>query len=110
MAATYATNNEQAGKLLGQYVKATMGSKTPQIVTMDLDPSASVGIQRHNGFLEGMGLPLTDARAGHRQRADPGRPDQGAAAMENLLQRVGGKVNVVYNDQRAGRAAAPTRR
>ena len=26
VAATYATNNEQAGKLLGQYVKATMGS------------------------------------------------------------------------------------
>ena len=96
VAATYATNNEQAGKLLGQYVKARMGSTKPQIVAMDLDPSASVGIQRHNGFLEGMGLPLkTPAIIG--SALTQGDQTKAQAAMENLLQRVGGQVNVVYN-------------
>jgi fructose transport system substrate-binding protein len=96
VAATYATDNEQAGKLLGQYVKATLGSTKPQIVMMDLDPSASVGIQRHNGFLEGMGLPLktpdiigTALTQGDQTKAQ--------SAMENLLQRVGNQVNVVYD-------------
>ncbi|MFF0271362.1 substrate-binding domain-containing protein [Kribbella sp. NPDC004536] len=96
VAATYATNNETAGKLIGQYVKARLGSTKPQLVMMDLDPSASVGIQRHNGFLEGMGLPLntpdiigTALTQGDQTKAQ--------AAMENLLQRVGGQVNAVYN-------------
>jgi fructose transport system substrate-binding protein len=96
VAATYATNNEQAGKLLGQYVKARMGSTKPQIVAMDLDPSASVGVQRHNGFLEGMGLPLnTPAIIG--SALTQGDQTKAQQAMENLLQRVGGQVNVVYN-------------
>jgi fructose transport system substrate-binding protein len=96
VAATYATDNEQAGKLLGQYVKARMGSTKPQIVAMDLDPSASVGIQRHNGFLEGMGLPLKtpDIIGSALTQGDQTKAQQ---AMENLLQRVGGQVNVVYN-------------
>ncbi|GAA1163564.1 substrate-binding domain-containing protein [Kribbella jejuensis] len=96
VAATYATNNENAGKLIGQYVKARLGSTKPQLVMMDLDPSASVGIQRHNGFLEGMGLPLntpdiigTALTQGDQTKAQ--------AAMENLLQRVGNQVNAVYN-------------
>jgi len=94
--ATYATNNETAGKLIGQYVKARLGSTKPQLVMMDLDPSASVGKQRHNGFLEGMGLPLntpdiigTALTQGDQTKAQ--------AAMENLLQRVGNLVNAVYN-------------
>ena len=109
VAATYATNNEQAGKLLGQYVKATMGSKTPQIVTMDLDPSASVGIQRHNGFLEGMGLPLnTPAVIG--SALTQGDQTKAQQQMENLLQRVGGKVNVVYNINEPAAPRRATRR
>src|SRR4029077_16458719 len=51
--ATFATNNKQAGVLLGQYIKARMGNPPPQILAMALAPSASVGIARHNGFLEG---------------------------------------------------------
>ena len=96
VAATYATNNETAGKLIGQYVKARLGSTKPQLVMMDLDPSASVGVQRHNGFLEGMGLPLKtpDIIGSALTQGDQTKAQQ---AMENLLQRVGGKVNVVYN-------------
>ncbi len=96
VAATYATNNEQAGKLLGQYVKGTMGDKKPQIVTMDLDPSASVGIQRHNGFISGMGLPLTTPLI-IGSALTQGDQTKAQQQMENLLQRVGDKVNVVYN-------------
>jgi fructose transport system substrate-binding protein len=73
-----------------------MAGKKPQIVTMDLDPSASVGIQRHNGFLEGMGLPLkTPAVIG--SALTQGDQTKAQQQMENLLQRVGGQVNVVYN-------------
>ena len=87
-------NNEPAGKLLGQYVKAT-GGNTPQMVMMDLDPSASVGKQRHNGFLEGMGLPLnTPTIIG--SALTQGDQTKAQQPMENLLQRVGGKVNAVY--------------
>jgi fructose transport system substrate-binding protein len=96
VAATYATNNETAGKLIGQYVKARLGSTKPQLVMMDLDPSATVGVQRHNGFLEGMGLPLnTPAIIG--SALTQGDQTKAQQAMENLLQRVGGQVNAVYN-------------
>ncbi|TDW94348.1 monosaccharide ABC transporter substrate-binding protein (CUT2 family) [Kribbella pratensis] len=96
VAATYATNNENAGKLIGQYVKARLGDTKPQLVMMDLDPSASVGKQRHNGFLEGMGLPLNtpDIIGSALTQGDQTKAQQ---AMENLLQRVGGQVNAVYN-------------
>ncbi|HWD78048.1 MAG TPA: substrate-binding domain-containing protein [Kribbella sp.] len=96
VAATYATNNENAGKLIGQYVKARLGSTKPQLVMMDLDPSASVGKQRHNGFLEGMGLPL-DTPDIIGTALTQGDQTKAQAAMENLLQRVGGQVNAVYN-------------
>jgi fructose transport system substrate-binding protein len=94
--ATYATNNETAGKLIGQYVKARLGSTPPKLVMMDLDPSATVGVQRHNGFLEGMGLPLKtpDIIGSALTQGDQTKAQQ---AMENLLQRVGGQVNAVYN-------------
>lgn len=96
VAATYATDNTQAGKMLGQYIKAKMGSTKPQLVTMDLDPSASVGQQRHNGFLEGMGLPK-NSPAIIGSALTQGDQTKAQSAMENLLQRVAGKVNVVYN-------------
>jgi fructose transport system substrate-binding protein len=94
--ATFATNNKQAGVLLGQYIKARMGNTPPQILAMDLDPSASVGIARHNGFLEGMGLPL-DTPAVIGSALTQGDQSKAQQAMENLLQRSAAQVNVVYN-------------
>ncbi len=84
--ATFATDNKEAGVLLGQYIKARMGQTPPQILMMDLDPSASVGIARHNGFLEGMGLPL-DTPAIIGTALTQGDQSKAQRAMENLLQR-----------------------
>ena len=94
--ATFATDNKEAGVLLGQYIKARLGRTPPQILMMDLDPSASVGIARHNGFLEGMGLPL-DTPAIIGTALTQGDQSKAQRAMENLLQRAGRQVNVVYN-------------
>src|SRR3954468_20267821 len=110
--ATFATNNKQAGVLLGQYIKARMGNTPPKILSMDLDPSASVGIARHNGFLEGMGLPL-DTPAVIGTALTQGDQSKAQQAMENLLQRSAAQVNVVYNINEPaarGRLPGPRRR
>jgi fructose transport system substrate-binding protein len=55
---TYATDNEQAGKLIGRYAAARLNGKKAVIAMLDLynDQIASVDIQRDHGFLEGMGI------------------------------------------------------
>src|SRR5579875_3308284 len=55
---TYATDNEQAGKLIGRYAAAKLNGKKAVIAMLDLynDQVASVDIQRDHGFLEGMGI------------------------------------------------------
>ena len=55
---TYATDNEQAGKLIGQYAAANLDGKKAVIAMLDLfnDQVVSVDIQRDHGFLEGMGI------------------------------------------------------
>jgi fructose transport system substrate-binding protein len=105
VAATYATNNQQAGVILGKYIKAKLGSTEPKILAMDLDPSASVGIQRHNGFLEGMGLPDGTPPQVIGSALTAGDQTKAQAAMENLLQ-AHPDVNVVYSiNEPAGRGA-----
>jgi fructose transport system substrate-binding protein len=96
VAATFATDNELAGTMLGNYIKARLGSTAPSILAMDLDPSASVGVARHNGFMQGMGLPL-DTPAIIGSAFTQGDQTKAQQAMENLLQRSGREVNVVYN-------------
>jgi fructose transport system substrate-binding protein len=103
--ATYATDNLQAGVILGKYVKAKIGSTAPKILAMDLDPSASVGIQRHNGFLEGMGLPDGTPPQVIGSALTAGDQTKAQSAMENLLQ-AHPDVNVVYSiNEPAGRGA-----
>ena len=105
VSATYATDNQAAGKILGSYVKASIGSTAPKIITLDLDPSASVGIQRHNGFLEGMGLPDGTPPEVIGTALTAGDQTKAQAAMENLLQ-AHPDVNVVYSiNEPAGRGA-----
>ena len=48
--ALFATDNFQAGILIGEWAKAAMGDTTPVIATLDLAPGITVGAQRHNGF------------------------------------------------------------
>lgn len=59
--ALFATDNYKAGVLIGQYARAALGGKAPRIVTLDLFPGHPVGAQRHNGFMNGMGLPAPGA-------------------------------------------------
>lgn len=101
--AVFATDNYQAGELIGRYARAALGARPARLVTLDLLPGHPVGAQRHNGFLKGFGLPAPDAQA-----TTLGRPPQvtcmadsqgdqtrGQTAMENCLQRDPG-VTVVY--------------
>jgi len=55
---TFATDNEQAGKLIGQYGAARLAGKKAVIAMLDLfdNQVVSVDIQRDHGFLEGMGI------------------------------------------------------
>ena len=92
--ATWATDNTEAGRLQGAYVKAALGSTPPVVAMLDLQPGVTVGDQRHSGFLEGMGL--TDGSpeiAG--QENTSGDQGKGQTAMENLLQK-NPNINSVY--------------
>lgn len=101
--ALFATDNYEAGILIGQYARAALGARKPKIATLDLFPGHPVGAQRHNGFLKGFGLPAPE-----KSRNDLGRPPEvvcmadsygsqtrGQAGMENCLQR-DPDINVVY--------------
>src|SRR4051812_28024377 len=93
--ALFATDNYEAGQLIGRYARAALGARTPRIATLDLLPGHPVGAQRHNGFLAGMGLPTLDARATTLGTAREvacmadtyGNQARGQTAMESCLQR-----------------------
>lgn len=60
--AYFATDNEAAGRLVGQYarVKATQMGIEPKIAMLDLAPGISSGELRHAGFLDGFGISEDD--------------------------------------------------
>ena len=92
--ATWATDNTKAGEEQGAYVKAALGSTTPILAMLDLQPGVSVGDQRHAGFLKGMGL--TDGSPEIAGQEDTnGDQGKGQTAMENLLQK-NPNINSVY--------------
>ena len=113
---TYATDNEQAGKLIGQYGAAKLNGQKAVIAMLDLFNTqvVSVDIQRDHGFLEGMGIdPASktqngqEAKTGHYTAGKGGdyqiachQPTQGdiphgKTAMENCLS-ANSDINVVY--------------
>ena len=113
---TYATDNEAAGKLIGQYTAAKLNGQKAVIAMLDLfnDQVVSVDIQRDHGFLEGMGIDPgsktengQEAKSGHYTAGKGGdyqiachQPTTGAVpggktAMENCLS-ANGNINVVY--------------
>ena len=74
---TYATNNFEAGKLIGQYAATRLDGKKAVIAMLDLydDQVVSVDVDRDHGFLTGMGidpgsktLNAKEDRTGHLQR------------------------------------------
>jgi fructose transport system substrate-binding protein len=101
--ALLATDNYQAGVLIGQYARAALGGKKPVIAMLDLFPGHPVGAQRHNGFVQGFGLKSLDANS--RVLAQPsevvcmadsyGDQAKGQTVMENCLQK-NPDINLVY--------------
>jgi fructose transport system substrate-binding protein len=104
--ATFATDNFQAGNLIGQWAKAKFAAegKQAKIALLDLSPNGvSVDVQRHNGFLTGFGINVPDKNV-IGDIADPqivgrdvtdGAEEGGRTAMENLLQK-DPSINLVY--------------
>ena len=92
--ALFATDNKQAGVLIGQYAKAAMAGKPAKIATLDLAPGISVGVLRHDGFLQGFGIPNSDPQVVCSQDTQ-GDQAKGQAAMETCLQK-DPSINLVY--------------
>ena len=111
--ALFATDNYKAGILIGQYAKAALAGKKPVIATLDLVPGHPVGAQRHNGFLQGYGLPSNDAK--NNELAKPaevvcmadsfGDRAKGQTGMENCLQK-NPDINIVYTINEPAAAGA----
>ncbi|MBA5689018.1 sugar ABC transporter substrate-binding protein [Rugamonas apoptosis] len=111
--ALFATDNFKAGRLIGEYAKASFGGKPVKIATLDLFPGHPVGIARHNGFLAGFGVPGVDAKtSGLAKSADVvcmadsyGDQGKGQTAMENCLQK-NPDINLVYTINEPAAAGA----
>ncbi|GAA2487015.1 sugar ABC transporter substrate-binding protein [Winogradskya humida] len=114
--ATFATDNYQAGKLIGQWAKAKFAKdgRTAKIAMLDLNANqVSVDVKRDQGFLDGFGIPVGDANkigdesdpriAGHD--VTDGAEDGGRTAMENLLQK-DPSINLVYTINEPAAAGA----
>jgi len=102
--ALFATDNFKAGLLIGEWAAKAMAGKTPVIATLDLQPGITVGAQRHNGFLQGMGLvsgiasdstDLATATQVVCSQDTHGDQTEGQTAMENCLSK-NGDINLVY--------------
>jgi len=101
--ALFATDNFKAGLLIGEWSKAAMGGKKLVIATLDLQPGISVGAQRHNGFLQGLGLAKAEPNSSDLVSAPAvvcaqdthGDQAEGQAAMENCLSK-NPDINLVY--------------
>src|SRR5690606_678614 len=114
--ATFATDNFQAGLLIGQWAKAKFESegKEPRIAMLDLSPNRpTVDVQRDQGFLQGFGIDIgdptqigdeNDPRIAGRDVTD-GAEEGGRTAMENLLQR-DQSINLVYTINEPAAAGA----
>jgi fructose transport system substrate-binding protein len=92
--ALFATNNFNAGVLIGKYARAATKGKTVTIGMLDEHAGSSVGALRHNGFLKGFGIKSNNkqiACVGNGQ----GQTAPSQTAMENCLQK-SPNINVVY--------------
>src|SRR6266567_1465321 len=112
---TYGTDNEAAGKLIGQYAAAKLNGGKAVIAMLDLfnNQVVSVDTQRDHGFLEGMGIdPGSTSLNGKEAKTGKytgGKGDYviachqpttgaipgGKTAMENCLS-ANPNINVVY--------------
>ncbi len=113
--ATFATDNFEAGRLVGEWARATVEDpESARIAFLDLNASQpSVDVLRNQGFMTGFGIDTAnpdqigdedDPRiVGHD--ATSGNEEGGRTAMENLLQR-DPSINVVYTINEPAAAGA----
>jgi fructose transport system substrate-binding protein len=113
---TYATNNTEAGQLIGKWAASKLDGKPADIAMLDLfnNQVVSVDIDRDHGFLEGMGIPVgsptlngKEPTSGHYTGGKGGTykiacqlPTQGAiptgkSAMQTCLQK-DPNINLAY--------------
>ncbi len=87
--ATIATDNTEAGRLQGQYVKAALAGQPAKSILLDGTPGSTVSEQRHNGYVEAAAPEVLGAEATN------GEQNKAQQATENLLQRAT-NVNSIY--------------
>src|SRR3954470_4173016 len=113
---TFATDNFEAGKLIGQWAAAQLAGKPATIALLDLfnDKIVSVDYNRDQGFLEGMGIDVKDPKKNGDEdktgkytggkggdytivcnEAGQGAEDGGRTAMEKCLAK-NPNINLVY--------------
>jgi fructose transport system substrate-binding protein len=113
---TMATDNFQAGFLIGAYAKAKMGdaAKDAKIGFLDINPQqVTVDVLRDQGFMKGFGIDVKDPNV-IGDEDDPrivghdytnGNPEGGRKAMENLLQ-INPDINVIHTINEPAAAGA----
>jgi fructose transport system substrate-binding protein len=104
---TFATDNFEAGVLIGKWAAATLGeegAKNAKIAMLNINKdNISVDVQRNTGFLTGFGITVPDLTVmdseddprviGHE--SSDANPEGGLRAMETLLAK-DPDINVVY--------------
>jgi fructose transport system substrate-binding protein len=111
---TFASDNFEAGKLIGQWTAARLGDKPAKIAMLDLfgDKVVGIDLERDHGFLEGMGIKFDPKRNGGEPKTGThagggtyevichgttdGAEDGGRSAMENCLS-INPEINVVFS-------------
>jgi fructose transport system substrate-binding protein len=92
--ALFATNNFNAGVLIGKYARAATRGRRVTIAMLDEHAGSSVGKLRHDGFLKGFGI-----KNGNSQIAcvgnGQGQTAPSQTAMENCIQK-NSNIDVVY--------------
>ncbi len=113
---TMATDNFEAGRLIGAYAAAKLGDKAKdaKIGFLDINPKqVTVDVLRDQGFMKGFGIDIKDANVigdeddarivGHDYTN--GNPEGGRKAMENLLQ-INPDINVIHTINEPAAAGA----
>src|SRR2546423_6943823 len=104
--ALFATNNLNAGILIGKYARAATKGKKVTIAMLDEHAGSSVGALRHNGFLKGFGIKKNDKQIACIANGG-GQQTQSQPAMENCLQK-NPNINVLYTINEPSAAGAWT--
>jgi fructose transport system substrate-binding protein len=104
--ALFATNNLNAGILIGKYARAATKGKPVTIAMLDEHAGSSVGALRHNGFTKGFGIKNSDKQIVCVANGGGDTPDS-QTAMENCLQK-NPDINVVYTINEPSAAGAWT--